>query len=230
MRLRAIVEAHKHSKSDVHIGIMNELSKDSYDKRHLYIASKLLAIKEMNQKSVHSITYDYLLAANGIKSHLHVAANVLCKFLKNDSIEIFLNSSLMQRGLFVSFVLNNILFRCISKDNKTSSLSETDKKKMFNLIDFCVEIKKAFNLMGYNKAKRLYGTEKPDELSQQADWAIAQTVIGAYKQLRTASLEKKYYSKTASYPKTKPNLIEILNGVSVMNKAFQTTSCEKADS
>ena len=61
-------------------------------------------------KFAHKEAYTNLLSVAGVANYADVSANTLCQRLKSADIKMFLGGSMLQQGLFVTFLLNNVLF------------------------------------------------------------------------------------------------------------------------
>ena len=222
-------------------GILEEIAKgDTDDASSLFMASKLFVARELSKQEGTPETFDYILASSGVYSHAYYLADIICQRMSSEDISLFLGGTMIQRGFFTSFLLNNILVCQISPDLKINDLTDDSKTKLANLIDFCSKMKEALLSMRRNKdrvLKRFSKTDSPDE-NLRADWAFASSVFSAYNKLRQKDSESRIEMlmlPTVSPgdiatigPKRRSNLHDVLSAGSTIKKAFITNYCEEA--
>ncbi|KAK3865915.1 hypothetical protein Pcinc_028517 [Petrolisthes cinctipes] len=171
--------------------------------------------------------------------------------MTSDDISLFLGGTMFQRGLFTTFLLNDILVRQISPDLKTDSISQDTKTQLVNLVEFCSKIKRALITMRNNRGKavRRYvnarshnGNSVNDDM--RADWAFASSVFSAFNTLRDRSSSDSRVSTlmdmlsssgglfnirgVAPRPKHRSCLKDVLTAGSTLNRSFFSNYCEKA--
>ena len=118
--------------SEVNIisGVFDEITSDADSTAGslVVLASKLMVAKELVKHSSTPESFQYLLASMGVETHGGKLAEIICERITSDDIKLFFGGAMLQRGLFTTFLLNDILARQISPELKTELLSKDTKK------------------------------------------------------------------------------------------------------
>ena len=211
-------------------GVFDEMTTDTYSASNLLLVSKLMVAKELVKYSSTPESLQFILASAGID--VYKLAEVICQRMTRDDISLFLGGTMLQRGLFTTFLLNDILVKQISPELKTESISDDTKTKLINLIEFCAKIKRSLLTMRNNKGRaiRRYNRCKKKLVTDdiRADWAFASSVYSAYNTLRDRNSLGETSSRAAICPKRNSNLHDVLTAGSTLNRSFFTNYCEKA--
>ena len=232
-------------------GVFDEMTSDTDSASNLLLVSKLMVAKELVRHSSTPDSLQFILASTGVDTHAYKLAEIICQRMTRDDIVLFMGGTMLQRGLFTTFLLNDILVRHISPELKTESLSDDTKAKLVNLVEFCSKIKRALLTMKNNKGRavrrynRAVSKARDVTDNMRADWAFASSVFSALNILRdrnsnnarTAEMLSGGASSRASLwsaaiapvrPKRNSNLHDVLTAGSTLNKSFFTNYCEKA--
>ena len=108
------------------------------------IASKVV-LSSISTQSPFSATYRQFLAAAGVTAHTSEVARYIFDRLSSEDFSLFLGGSLLQRGLFVSFFLNNILFGRIDPSIGVKDLSKKARCQLLKLVGFCGALRTLFS-------------------------------------------------------------------------------------
>ncbi|KAK3874397.1 hypothetical protein Pcinc_020692 [Petrolisthes cinctipes] len=214
-------------------GVFSEMVSGEEGKNagNLFLSSKLMVAKELARHSSTPESFEYVLASAGVDSQAFRLADKICQRMTSDDISLFLGGTMFQRGLFTTFLLNDILVRQISPDLKTDSISQDTKTQLVNLVEFCSKIKRALITMRNNRGKavRRYinarshnGNSVNDVM--RADWAFASSVFSAFNTLRDRSSSDTRVSTLMDMLSSSGGLFNI-RGV---NRSFFSNYCEKA--
>nr|BDT63167.1 MAG: wsv360-like protein [Hemigrapsus takanoi nimavirus]GBG35368.1 wsv360-like protein [Hemigrapsus takanoi nimavirus] len=237
-------------------GVFDEMTSDTKSAGSLVLVSKLMVAKELVKHSSTPESIQFILASTGVDTHAYKLAEIICQRMTRDDIGLFLGGTILQRGLFTTFLLNDILIRQISPELKTESVSDDTKTKLVNLVEFCSKIKRALFTMKNNKGRavrrynRAVSKKRPVTDDMRADWAFASSVFSAFNTLRnrnsnarTSTLVEVLSGETSSVtplttlsgaaiapvrPKRNSNLHDVLTAGSTLNRSFLTNYCEKA--
>ncbi|KAK3887325.1 hypothetical protein Pcinc_008589 [Petrolisthes cinctipes] len=234
-------------------GVFSEMVSGEEGKNagNLFLSSKLMVAKELARHSSTPESFEYVLASAGVDSHAFRLADIICQCMTSKDISLFLGGTMFQRGLFTTFLLNDILVRQISPDLKTDSISQDSKTHLVNLVEICSKIKRALIMMRNNRGKavRRYvntrshnGNSSTDDM--RADWAFASSVFSAFNTLRDRSSSDTRVSTlmdmlsssgglfniggVAPRPKRRSCLKDVLTAGSTLNRSFFSNYCEKA--
>ncbi len=151
-------------------GVFDEIASDADSAGNLVFVSKLMVAKELVK---HSSTPEFLQFILAYK-----LAEIICQRMTSDDIGLFLEGTMIQRGLFTTFLLNDILVKQISPELKTESISDTTNIKLVSLVEFCSKIKRVLLTMrNKGSAVRRYNSavskKRPVTDNTKADWAFA---------------------------------------------------------
>nr|BDT61801.1 MAG: wsv360-like protein [Penaeus monodon endogenous nimavirus] len=139
---------------------------------HVLVAKTILP--SLSPQSPFASTYRTFLAAAGVTAYGDLVATAIFDRLTPNDLTLFLGGSLLQRGLFISFFLNNMLFGRIGKDITTSNLSSRALSQLTKLVDFCVALRHLFS-----------STNRDTHGYAVSDKSIAAAVSKIYRTLRT---------------------------------------------
>ena len=245
--------------------MLHELASMVYDAQpdlgtQFSLAGHILTAKgvcrELTNKQTQDI-FDNLLSVAGVSDFCHVSANTLCSRLKASDIKLFLGGTLLQQGLFLSFLLNNVLFYQISKDLKMAELSPETKSLLVKLVGFCGTVNDALSTR-YVSASRILRQRRvaADAEETKLDVSFITSLFSAYRDLRrktelyresetvaqifgrmsagdysSASASKAVMvSESARGPRPKRNstLEDVLQAPSTVHKTFLVSYPEKA--
>ena len=229
-------------------GVFDQITSGTDSAGNLVLISKLMVAKELVKHLPKPETFQFILASTGIDTHAYKLAEIICQRMTREDISLFLGGTMLQRGLFTTFLLNDILVRHVSPELKTESVSDDTKTKLVNLVEFCSKIKRALLTMKNNKGKavrrynRAVAKKRLVTDDMKADWAFASSVFSAFNTLRdrnsndrTSTLVEVLNGKTSSAmqctalrPKRNSNLHDVLTAGSTLNRSFFTNYCEKA--
>ena len=237
-------------------GVFDEMTSDTDSVGNLVLVSKLMVAKELVKHSLTPESLQFLLASTGVDTHVHKLAEIIGQRMFRNDISLFLGGTMLQRGLFTTFLLNDILVRQISPELKTESLSDDTKMKLVNLVEFCSKIKYALLTMRNNKGKavrrynRAVSKKRLVTDDMKADYAFASSVFSAFNTLRDRNTKARTSTFVEVLSSEKPsvtphatqwggaiapvcakrnsNLHDVLTAGSTLNRSFFTNYCEKA--
>nr|BDT63125.1 MAG: wsv360-like protein [Sicyonia whispovirus] len=136
--------------------------------------------------SHHGQTFDNLLAVAGVSEYAYISASALCQRLKPSDVKLFLGGTMLQQGLFVTFLLNNVIFSQISENLKMENLSQEARTLMIKLVGFCETLANAMSdHHAARKVRRITGggAYLNEEAKTDANFIVA--VYSAYSKLRS---------------------------------------------
>ena len=237
--------------NNVLAAMLHELASRIYETEpelasRLALAGHIILAKALKLKlnGNREMTYNHLLSVAGVKEYAHFSANVLCQRLTSNDIKLFLGATTMlQQGLFITFLLNDIIFTQTSDSLKTENLSPEVKSKLVALVDFCEIISKTFNIRQVRRRLNMDRTSEDEKL----DASFVSALYLAYKDFR----KKKFGNnealaaffddikphnkvlKTTSmtevmYPKRNSTLTDVLEAPSSIQKSFMKSFSEKS--
>nr|BDT63580.1 MAG: wsv360-like protein [Pasiphaea japonica whispovirus] len=247
---------------DILSALLHELSSMIYVDQpdlaaQLALAGHIITAKGVSNKLnnvKHQQTFDILLSVAGVCDYAHIYADAVCQRLSSSDIKLFLGGTMLQRGLFVTFLLNNILFSQISDTLRMDDLSDEAKSLLTKLIGFCGTVSDAFSSRRFSG--RIRGGVPFKDLSEKEklDKCYVGAMYTAYRDLRRktqsyrenetmmkifgsmqdpASINARnkllaHQALRGPRPKTRSALTDVLEAPSTISKTFLVSYSEKA--
>ena len=217
----------------------------------LALAGHIILAKGINlelKKNNHIEMYNNLLSVAGVTDYAYLSANALCQRLKSEDIKMFLGGTMLQQGLFVTFLLNNVVFAQMSDSLKMSELSPATKSLLVKLVGFCETLSNALSIRHARRQTPGGATFLSEE--DKVDASFVSALYMAYSDLRKKSEfndnvakifgDMGFASPVAPHnalletsvmgprPKTNSTLADVLEAPSTIHKSFMTSFSEKS--
>nr|BDT62662.1 MAG: wsv360-like protein [Metapenaeus ensis nimavirus] len=239
--------------------LLHELASLSYSEQpklasQLALAGHVIMAKRVNQQlqdTAQVETYSNLLAAAGVADYTRITANIVCRRLTASDIKLFLGGSILEQGLFVTFLLNNVLFAQLSDKIKMKDLDLETKTKLANLVGFCESVSDAMKARhARRKINMTSGGKAFASEEAKADASFVTALYSAYTNLRRDSelnsdetvarifrnlssaasipVSALEVSRRTPLPKRSSTLLDVLEGPSSVHKSFMTSFSERA--
>nr|BDT63071.1 MAG: wsv360-like protein [Trachysalambria curvirostris nimavirus] len=218
----------------------------------LAMASHIIVAKEVypelrDNKQIE--TLNNLLAAAGVTDYSHVSASALCRRLKADDIKMFLGGTMLEQGLFVTFLLNNIIFNRLADTVNMESLENRTKSILVKLLEFCETVSDAMNARHARRRINMSaGGTAFTKAEAKVDASFVSALYSAHIRLRkdsdlndegylawmldkrslAASNDSSIHDARVPLPKRSSTLLDILKAPSSVHKSFMTSFSERA--
>nr|BDV49826.1 MAG: wsv360-like protein [Penaeus semisulcatus pemonivirus] len=189
-----------------------------------------IILPSLSTQSPFAYAYRTFLAAAGVTGHNDLVAAAIFDRLTSNDLALFLGGSLLQRGLFISFFLNSVLFGRIGKEISVNNLSSKARCQLTKVVDFCVALRHLFS--SNNRDTHGYSV---------SDKSIAAAVSKVYGTLRTLRRTASITPFQTNLPqslttadrkhgprvKRSSTLSDVLKGGSVIHPALLSNYSEK---
>nr|AKS10599.1 wsv360-like protein [Metopaulias depressus WSSV-like virus] len=246
----AILSAMLHELASLIYGEKPELASQLALAGHIIVAKGVsLELNKINQIEM----YNNLLSVAGVTDYAFLSANALCQRLKSDDIKMFLGGTMLQQGLFVTFLLNNVVFAQMSDSLKMDELSSATKSKLVKLVGFCKTLSDALSVRhARRRINRTTGGVAFSSEEAKVDASFASALYTAYSNLRKRSEfndsetvakifgDMRFASPVVPpdalletsvkgpRPKRNSTLADVLEAPSTIHKSFMTSFSEKS--
>nr|AYV99295.1 wssv142 [White spot syndrome virus] len=124
-------------------------------------------------------TFSQLMAVAGVADYYNVSAAAMCQRLVASDVTMFLGGTMLQQGLFVSFLLNNVLFSQVSDNIKMNELNDETKSLLVKLVGFCGTVSDALGSRHVSSIRRVQNEE-----DKKLDRSFVTSLYSAYRDLR----------------------------------------------
>nr|BDV50172.1 MAG: wsv360-like protein [Chiromantes dehaani nimavirus] len=244
----AILSAMLHELASLTYGKKPELASQLALAGHIIVAKGVMSL-ELNQIDQIEM-YNNLLSVAGVTDYAYLSANALCQRLKSDDIKMFLGGTMLQQGLFVTFLLNNVLFAQMSKSLKMDKLSSDTKSTLVKLVGFCETLSDALSVrharrrINKTSGGAAFSSEEAkvdasfvsavymaySDLRKRSEFSDNETVAKIFGDMRFASAPVVLPETSIKGPRPKRNstLADVLEAPSTIHKSFITSFSEKS--